>query len=110
MGATVSAHSDFISCFGIFDAEVAAAATRGQAFRQVRPHEEVQTQLLASQDLGRLKGSLLKVVVSQAPAYGEWVAVLPAATVTASSVEVTLLGPHGGKREGAARGRRGEIR
>jgi hypothetical protein len=97
MGASVSAHSDFISCFGIFDAEVVAAATRGQAFRQVRPREVVQTQLLCPQDLGRLNGSLLKVVVSQAPAYGEWVAVLPGATVTESSVEVTLLGSHRGK-------------
>ena len=60
MGATVSAHSDFISHFGAFDTEVAAAATRGQAFRQVRPRSVVVTQLLSPQDLGRLKGSLLR--------------------------------------------------
>ena len=48
MGASVSAHSDFISAFRAFDLALAAAKDRGKAFRFVKPHREVATPLVGS--------------------------------------------------------------
>ena len=97
MGASASAHSDFISRFREYDDCLAAAKAKGKAFRLVKPHEVVTSPLLASQDLGRLKGSLMMVKASYSPVYGEWMAVLPSAVASATHIEVTLLGVHLGK-------------